>query len=96
MWSAWYQCHGSEENSREKPGKTLVGLSGVDTSIWEKFVGYEREYKYTNDLVEDVIKNYGHFPSNYHDLDFVYFHVTTSADKCAAIKKFEIILMPVY
>ena len=32
--------------------KTLVGLSGVDISTWEKFVGHESEYRYTDDLVE--------------------------------------------
>jgi len=37
--------------------KTLVGLSGVDISTWEKYVGHEREYRYTDDLVEDVIIN---------------------------------------
>lgn len=35
--------------------KTLVGLSGVDISTWEKFVGHESEYRYTDDLVEEVI-----------------------------------------
>ena len=25
--------------------KTLVGLSGVDISTWEKFVGHESEYR---------------------------------------------------
>lgn len=38
--------------------KTLVGLSGVDISTWEKFVGHESEYRYTDDLVEDVIKRF--------------------------------------
>ena len=42
--------------------KTLVGLSGGDISTWEQFVGHESEYRYTDDLVEDVIKGFGHLP----------------------------------
>lgn len=71
--------------------KTLVGLSRVDISIWEKFVGHESEYRYTNDLVEDVIKKFGHLPRTYLDFNFVYFHVTTSANECEAIKKYGIL-----
>ena len=71
--------------------KTLVELSGVDISTWEKYVGREGEYRYTDDLVEDVIKTYGQIPKNYLDLDFIYFHVTTSANDCASIKKYGIL-----
>ena len=71
--------------------KTLVELSGVDFSIWKKYVGHEREYRYIDDLVEDVIKTYGQFPKNYLDFDFIYFHVTTSANDCATIKKYGIL-----
>ena len=68
--------------------KTLVGLSGVDISTWEKFVGHESEYRYTDDLVEEVIKRFGHLPRTYLDFNFVYFHVNTSANECEAIKKY--------
>ena len=51
----------SSENAR----RTLVELSGVDISTWERYVGHEREYRYTDDLVEDVIKSYGKLPNNY-------------------------------
>ena len=71
--------------------KTLVGLSGVDISTWEQFVGHESEYRYTDDLVEDVIKRFGHLPRTYLDFNFVYFHVTTSANECEAIKKYGIL-----
>lgn len=71
--------------------KTLVELSGVELSTWEKYVGHEREYRYTDDLVEDVIKTYGQLPKNYLDFDFIYFHVTTSANNCASIKKYGIL-----
>lgn len=42
--------------------KTLVNLTGVDISTWEKYVGHERDYMYTDDLAEDVIKTQLTFP----------------------------------
>ena len=48
-----------------------------------------KENIYTDDLVEDVINTYGQIPKNYSD--FVYFHVTTSANDCASIKKYGIL-----
>lgn len=71
--------------------KTLAGLSGVDISIWEKFVGREDEYRYTDDLVKEVTETYGQIPDDYHNFNFIYFHVTTSANECASIKKFGIL-----
>ncbi len=71
--------------------KTLVELSGVDISTWKKYVERENEYDSVDDLVEDLINTYGHFPTNYLDWNFVYFHVTTSANECAAIKKYGIL-----
>lgn len=71
--------------------KTLADLSGVDISTWKKYVGHERDYRYTDDLVEDVIKTHGHFPCKYNDFEFIYFHVTTSANGCSAIKKYGIL-----
>ncbi len=67
--------------------KTLVNLTGVDFATWEKYEEHKREYAYIGDLVKDVIKTHGHFPCKYNDLEFVYFHVTTSANGCSAIKK---------
>lgn len=53
--------------------KTLVELSGVDISTWEKYVGHEGEYIYTDDLGEDVINTYGQIPKNYFDFDYEWF-----------------------
>lgn len=75
----------------ENACRSLVRLSGVDISTWEKYVGHERKYRYTDDLVEDVIKTYGQLPKSYLDFEFIYFHVTTSANDCAAIKKYGIL-----
>lgn len=39
--------------------KTLCNLTGVPKNIWEQFVGTEREYRYTDNLVEYVVDTYG-------------------------------------
>ena len=77
--------------SSVKACKTLEELSKVDISTWKKYVGHEKEYEYIDDLVEDVIRKHGRLPKSYLDFDFIYFHVTTSANKCAAIKKYGIL-----
>lgn len=68
------------ENARQ----TLFNLTAVPISTWEQYLVREREYEYTDYLVEDVIKTHGAMPCNYKNLDFIYFHVTTSANRCAS------------
>ena len=67
--------------------QTLMNLTGVPISKWEKYLGRQHEYKYTDYLVEDVISSYGHFPRSYKDFEFIYFHVTTSANRCTSFQK---------
>lgn len=66
--------------------QTLTNLTGVPISVWEQYLGREHEYKYTDYLVEEVIKSYGYFPHSYRDFEFIYFHVTTSANRCASFR----------
>lgn len=58
---------------------TLVNFTGVVPPIWEKYIQRRSNYRYDEDLVEDVISKHGHFPTDYETWMFVYFHVTTSA-----------------
>lgn len=74
----------------ERALKTLIELTGVDKCIWKKYIGHEREYRYTDDLVLDVAKSFGRIPKHYCDLEFIYFHVTTSANECSAFRKYGI------
>lgn len=67
--------------------QTLINLTGVPIPTWKQFLGQERQYKYTDDLVADVIKSHGYLPRSYREFVFVYFHVTTSANKCASFRK---------
>lgn len=74
--------------------QTLVSLTGVPLSIWEQYVGREREFEYTDDLIECVVSSYGKLPQNYRDFNFVYFHITTSANGCASFRKHGIMDLP--
>ena len=67
--------------------QTLTNLTGVPISVWKQFLGHEREYKYTDYLVAAVANSYGYLPHSYRDFEFVYFHVTTSANGCASFRK---------
>lgn len=66
---------------------TLVNFTGVVPPIWEKNMSKRNQFQFDEELVEYVIENYGHFPPVYEDWLFVYFHVTTSANRCASFKK---------
>lgn len=85
------RCNEYDIRTSENACRSLVRLSGVDISTWKKYVGHEREYRYTDNLVEDVIKTYGRLPKSYIDFKFIYSHITTSANNCAAIKKYGIL-----
>lgn len=67
--------------------QTLVNITNVPVDIWEKYLGKERDYQYVEDLVADVINKHGHLPTNYRDFEFIYFHITTSANKCSSFYK---------
>ena len=71
--------------------QTLTNLTGVPITVWEQYLGHEREYTYTDDLVADVIKSHGYLPRSYRDFKLVYFHVTTSANKCVSFRKYGIL-----
>lgn len=74
--------------------QTLVSLTGVPLSIWRQYMGKEREFQYTDDLVEYVANKHGNLPKNYREFNFVYFHITTSANGCASFIKHGILDLP--
>lgn len=67
--------------------QTLTNLTGVPIPVWEQYLGHEHKYEYTDYLVAEVINSHGYFPLSYRDFEFVYFHVTTSANGCASFRK---------
>lgn len=73
--------------STEYAQQTLSALTGVSIPTWESYLDHEREYAYPDDLVADVIDTHGHLPDSYMDFEFIYFHVTTSANGCASIQR---------
>lgn len=73
--------------SSECATHTLVDITGVPRAIWDQYLSREGEYEYIEYLVEDAVQTYGHLPHSYKDLDFVFFHVTTSANQCTSYSK---------
>lgn len=67
--------------------KTLCNLTGVPLRVWEEYAGHENEYRYAEDMIESVVDTHGKCPNDYRDFYFIYFHVTTSANKCASFRK---------
>ncbi len=75
------------ENAR----KTLTSLTGVSLDIWNENLYRTKDYKYDDYFVKDIINTYGKMPSSYKDFEFVYLHVTTSANECETFKKYGIL-----
>ena len=73
---------------------TLVNFTGVAPPIWESCMSQRGDYYYEEEFVEAVIKKYGYFPKNYEDWIFIYFHITTSSNGCASIKRHGILDLP--
>lgn len=71
----------------EKALDTLIQLTGIGVEIWRNFVGREREYRFDDDLVSDVIKRYGKMPESFRNWNFIFFHITTSKNDCGDLKK---------
>lgn len=71
----------------ENAMSTLVNFTGVVPPIWEKNMSKRNQFKYDEELVEYVIDNYGHYPPDYEKWLFIYFHVTTSANRCRSFEK---------
>lgn len=67
--------------------KTLSSLTSIPITVWKQYLYKERQFDYPEDFVEDMIERYGKIPSSYKDFEFIYFHVTTSANDCVSIRK---------
>ncbi len=62
--------------------QTLETLTKVPANVWEQYLDREKEYEYIDDLVADVIQSFGELPKDFKDFQFIYFHITTSANRC--------------
>ena len=69
--------------------QTLFRLTGIPIEVWEENIHRERDYELQDYFVEAMIEEYGtrQLPESYLGFDFIYFHVTTSADGCASIRR---------
>ena len=66
---------------------TLCNLTDIPFQVWKGYVGHERQYQYIENMVEHIVDTYGKCPNDYKDFDFIYFHVTTSANECISFWK---------
>ena len=69
--------------------QTLFRLTGIPIKVWEENIHRERDYELQDYFVEAMIEEYGtrQLSESYLELDFIFFHVTTSANGCASIRK---------
>ena len=67
--------------------ETLKNITEVPISVWKQHLEHEDKYKGIDNLIEAVIKSYGRLPHSYKDFQFIYLHVTTSANRCESIRK---------
>ncbi len=77
----------------EAARQTLDKLTGVPIAVWEEADSFwkrkQAEVKYI-DIDEDikkVIQQYGEMPCSYMDFEFIFTHITTSANACISLCK---------
>lgn len=65
---------------------TLLNITNVPKDEWENIAKLFNGFN-ANELVENLINKYGILPITYQELEFVFIHITTSANNCASIRK---------
>lgn len=72
---------------------TLNRLTGVSDSLWRQNAYRERDFECIDYYVDAMINNYGtkQLPQSYMDMEYIYFHVTTSGNECRSIQKYGIL-----
>ncbi len=71
--------------SEEAAAKTLEKLTSVPFSTY--FSTDEQKYEYTEDMIEDIAARHGHLPPHYENWNFIYTHITTSANHCESFTR---------
>ena len=76
-------------HTKEDAQETLYRLTGIPFWLWYANAHRESEYLLQEDFVAAMIDEYGtgDFTDSYTEFDFVYLHVTTSADCCDSIRR---------
>ncbi len=69
--------------------RTLRELTGISEETWKLHIHKEENYAYSDDFVKDMLREFAtrDLPRSYTDMDFVFFHITTSGNGCASIRK---------
>lgn len=80
--------------SKKEAQNTLEKLTGITWSEWKSIRdSYDRDqWSYEDDYIEDVLKEKNVTLPSFYELEFVFSHVTTSANGCIDIRKYGLIL----
>ena len=72
---------------------TLNRLTGISDSLWRQNAYRERDFECIDYYVDAMINDYGtkQLPQSYMDMEYIYFHVTTSGNECRSIQKYGIL-----
>ena len=76
-------------HTKQAAQETLRRLTGIKYAQWDANRHRERDYQFQDDFVATMIKEFGtkRLPKSYMDMDYEFFHVTTSADQCISIRQ---------
>ena len=66
--------------------QTLVNITGVPLAVWEENIIHEDNFRYIDDYMADMINTYGHLPKSYTEFEFIYSHITSSANGCLSYR----------
>ncbi len=79
--------------SKKEAQNTLEKMTGITWSEWKGIRdSYDRDqWSYEDDYIEDVLKEKNVTLPSFYELEFVFSHVTTSANGCIDIRKYGLI-----
>lgn len=83
-------------HTKQAAQETLRRLTGITYAQWNANLYREQDYQLQDDFVAAMIQKFGRkrLPESYMDMDYVFFHITTSEDQCASIRRNGILDLP--
>ena len=75
----------------ESAYNTLKNITGITPDIWAEYVCKDYKYKNITDMISDILEHHMHRKIRYDNFDFIFSHITTSANECNSFKKYGIL-----
>lgn len=78
-------------HTKEAAQGTLQELTGIAPEKWKSYLHEEDRYTCQDDFVQNMLQKFctRSLPQSYTDMEFVFFHITTSKNACESIKKLD-------